>query len=156
MEKNKRYSHVSKTHTQRVEYNRYLSHLDSPPTIDESIDFDSSSLPNEDQAVATSSRVRAVPINQQFLSHFQKNWIMYPLTLLCLIAAYLLYDNKANIEIINNNVSLQQKEIDKIDTSINGLFENLDDLKDRLHKQDITIQGLLFRFDLLNIETNQE
>src|SRR5688500_17040693 len=120
MPKRDRSSHGTKSRGERGAYNRYISRLDSQPTIEEPLDLDPSSEAKKEYAQPTSNQERPIPFNLRVTDHFEKNWIGYLIAILVFIALFVIRDAQLDLAILNASVADQQRSIDRMNTSIDS------------------------------------
>ena len=143
MAKNRRNPHLPKNPDERSAYHRYLSHLQGQPTVDDSMDFDPTPQAGEELAEQTSKRKRRIPVSQTMSDYVKKNWVSLLIAALLVISSYYMINSRIDIAIIKTNLSYQQQQVEKANTSIDNLL-NSD------HSQDLLIQE--FQLDLRFLE----
>jgi hypothetical protein len=162
-----RSSHVSKSQGERHAYNRYISKTDSQPTLDERLDFDTSSELREELGKPNSERERTVPFQNKLKDFFSQHWLEWGLAIMVMIAVYLVYDSRSKIEIVDYKVSDQQQQSDKLDIAIHELNKTVENNNNRyqdqfdklnttiqntnnaMHFQDLSLKEFEFRIKLL-------
>jgi hypothetical protein len=158
----------SKSLRERSYYQNYVDHVHADPTIDESVNFNSSSQTGTELAQPTSTSKRDYPLSDVLKLHFSQHWVEYLVGVFLFIIIFFVYDAKKDIAVINTQISYQNQQIDKLDSNTINSFQSvhtdLEKLKDSIDKnikdknlQDIVINEIKIRTEFIEklINTNK-
>ena len=110
-----RKSHVTKSPTQRVNYNRYIERQDYEPTVDDALPFAHSSQSGEDLREPTSRRKRTINMTERILDHFQDHYLTWIFSGIIIVLIYLMFESKVDFARIHKSLEFSGKNISSLD-----------------------------------------
>ena len=130
--------HAGKSKSAREYYTKAIKHLDYEPTLDESLKFPESDDTQRDYSVQKSPKRRKPTIKQQFLDHWEENWVRWLIAGVGIVLLYLMVDSKIAITAINGKV-------DNIKEEVTELKQVNKSNQDRFQQQELKLQEQHFR-----------
>jgi hypothetical protein len=162
----KQTSHRSKTIPERVSYQNYIKEKQEDSTVDDSLNFHPSSQAGSVLSQPTSKRKREIPTREKIKNHLIQHWIEWLVAIILAVMVYFVVDAKVNFAVINTNLVNQQKQMDKLETSVNTNFQQIrdqfddfnksfDDIKSNYFSQEMIVNEIKIRVEYIEKQLQQ-
>lgn len=143
--------HTAKNKAQKDFYTKYIKEQNYEPTVDDSLDFDTSNDKDEDFSLQKATRKRKEPKKDIILRHFEENWVRWLFSFVGVALVYFFFTfqvnlSKTDIRSLENekDITNLDSETDKTKERLNNKIEKIDNKieieKEKNQKQDLNIQ----------------
>jgi len=119
--------HVAKSLDQRSAYARYIKSLDYDPTVDESLEFDSTENAVEELGESRGTRPGEKSSKGAISAHFRSHWIEWIIAAMVIIGLYLINESRVTISILGKSVEENTDSIKDIQTDVRDLTKRTND-----------------------------
>lgn len=165
-------SHRTKTVSERRRYNLAIGRTQTDSTLNEDFATDSTTKNIETKNEALLQQPRKIPIGDSISNYVRENWVHGLVLILLAFCGWLFLDSKITLSSINKDIQIQQEKLntlsDMLDENDNDSEEQiqeiqntLNDMKDKIYNtnekntnQDILINEIKIKLDLLIQEFN--
>ena len=142
---------TTKNKVQKDFYSKYIKEQNYEPTVDDSLNFDTSNDKEEDFSLQKADRKRKEPKKDLILRHFEENWVKWLFSFVGIALLYFFFTFQVNLsrtdtrslekeKDITNLDSKEEKSTERLDNEIEKLEAKIETEKEKNQQQDLNIQ----------------